>query len=570
MSSSFPPGGPQGPEYLEQGSGAPLPPEPKTRTRSRKPAVIAGGAIAALLLVGGGVWAATWYFGSGPQPAEALPASTLGYVSIDLDPSGQQKIEALKMLNKFPAIKDQLNLHADDDIRRKIFEEIQSSGQCKDLDYGKDIAPWLGDRMAVAAVDTGAKQPSPVVVVQVKDAEKADSGLAKLRDCGSSDGTGSADTTGGWSIDGDWAVIAESDSVAKKVADEAASGSLADDSAYQKWTGELGDPGVVTAYAAPAAGDWMANNYDQLQGMFSSSGTCMASSMPSAAPGSAAYSSELSCSDTGKGSGAAAPSDVTSALQDFKGMAATIRFANGAIELEGAGDPGKSPVGQVAAGSRGGDVVTTLPADTGVAIGIGLPHGWFSKIMDQMAAYAGTSGSQLMDQLSRESGLDLPQDAETLAGDSAALAVGGDLDPETLMNSGDASGLPVALKVEGDPKAIQVVLGKLAPMAGPEASVLESDTDGNMIAIGPDADYRSQVLAHGSLGDSAAFTDVVPEADKASVVYYVNFDAFDRVVSKLASDSPEVVDNVKPLGALGISAWVDGGTSHMLMKLTTD
>jgi hypothetical protein len=186
-----------------------------------------------------------------------------------------------------------------------------------------------------------------------------------------------------------------------------------------------------------------------------------------------------------------------------------------------------------------------------------------------MAASSGTSGADLMKQLSQESGLDLPQDAETLAGDSAALAVSGDFDPETLVNSGDLSSLPVALKVQGDPKAIEGVLGKLRPMAGAEGQLLDSDTAGTTIAVGPNADYRGEVLKPGHLGDSAEFQDVVPEADKAGVVYYVDFNSFDGVLSKLTGDSPQVVDNIKPLEALGISAWVDGGTSHMLLKLTT-
>ncbi|NYD41493.1 DUF3352 domain-containing protein [Nocardioides panaciterrulae] len=578
MSSSFPPGGPQGPEYLEQGGGAPLPPRPpRRRSRSRRPTLVAGGAIAALLVVGGGVWAATWYLGSGPQPAEALPASTLGYVSIDLDPSGQQKIEALKTLNKFPAIKDQLHLNADDDIRRRIFEEIQKSGDCKSLDYDKDIAPWLGDRMAVAAVDTGEKQPQPVVVLQVTDEAAADAGLAKLQACDSGADTSSgsdtgsdpgSDTgTGGWSIDGDWAVVAESDATAKKVADAAAADSLADDESYQRWTGELGDPGVLSMYAAPAAGGWMADNLSQMENMFGgSSGSCVASADPFSDSSGGSF-----CGDTGMSSNGSVPSDVADALKQFKGMAATVRFNDGALELEGAADPGETATsGQLGTGEGGDDVLATLPSDTAAAMGFGFEDGWFAKLVDRFASYSGMTGSDLMDQMSQSSGLDLPADAETLAGDSMALAVGGNIDPETIMNSSDGSNLPVAVKIKGDPDAIDGVLGKLAPRMGSAASALESDRSGDMIAIGPDADYRSQVLEHGGLGDTAAFKDVVPEAAKASVVYYVSFDAFDGLVSKLGADSPELVANVKPLRSLGVSAWVDGGVSRLLVKLTTD
>ena len=84
-----------------------------------------------LVAVGVGAWAAYNFLTTGPQPAEALPAKTLGYVSIDLDPSGGQKIEALQTLNKFPAFKDYVGINADDDLRKEIFSRIQDEAQLR-------------------------------------------------------------------------------------------------------------------------------------------------------------------------------------------------------------------------------------------------------------------------------------------------------------------------------------------------------------------------------------------------------------------------------------------------------
>ena len=39
------------------------------------------------------------------QAAEAIPADAVFYVGIDLDPSAEQKINALRFLNHFPAFK---------------------------------------------------------------------------------------------------------------------------------------------------------------------------------------------------------------------------------------------------------------------------------------------------------------------------------------------------------------------------------------------------------------------------------------------------------------------------------
>ena len=171
MTSPVPPAGSQpGPEYLEQGGGAPLAREPRSGGGGRRKAVLAGATVVGLAAVGAGAWAATSFFATGSQPAEALPASTIGYASIDLDPSGGQKIEAFRMLNKFPAYKDKIGLDADDDIKREIFDRIIAEAPCAGLEYEDDIEPWVGDRAAVAAVDTGEEEPVVAVVVQIKDA----------------------------------------------------------------------------------------------------------------------------------------------------------------------------------------------------------------------------------------------------------------------------------------------------------------------------------------------------------------------------------------------------------------
>ncbi|MBB6626326.1 DUF3352 domain-containing protein [Nocardioides sp. KIGAM211] len=564
-----PPTGPGQPEYLTQGGGAPWQPgaEPRTGGGGRK-ALIGGGALVGLALVGGGIWAATSFFGSGPQPAEALPDTTLGYVSVDLDPSGGQKIEAIRTLRKFPAFKDQIGLDTEDDLREKIFEQVQEGDACPDLDYADDIEPWLGDRAAVAAVDTGQEQPVPVFVVQVKDADQADAGLKKIQACagggddsvgGSSDSAGTG--TGGWAIEGDWAVVAETEEIAQGVADDAADASLADDEDYRKWTDEVGDAGIVNMYAAPAAGAFLAENLGGL-GMLTG-----ASSMSSCA---ASADGETACDDTG--SSTAAPSQVTDALKDFKGAAATIRFADGALELEVAGDPGFQQTGLYAS-DQGDDVLATLPEDTAAALGVGLQDGWFGEALDQVASYSGgeTSADELLAQLSEQSGLDLPDDAETLAGESFAVGISSDFDPEAFANGSGLSELPIAAKVKGDPAAIDDVLDKVRPQLGAdEQGTLDLDADGDVAAIGPNADYRAKVLADGGLGDSEVFQDVVPDADRASAILFVNFDAGDGWLVNLVGDDQEVADNLEPLSGFGISSWLEDDAAHALVRITTN
>lgn len=560
MSSTLPPDGPQGPEYLEHGSGSPLGHEATPRAAgSRKTVLVVAGATVALL-VGGGIWAWTSFLATGPQPAEALPASTIGYASIDLDPSAAQKIEAVTMLRKFPAFKDRIGLEADDDIRKKIFEEILQAGDCEGLDYADDVEPWIGARAAVAAVDTGDEQPTPVLVLQVTDAGKADEGLTRLQDCGAAqDGAPS----GGWAIAGEWAVIAETDKIAQGVADDGAKSSLADDADYQKWMGEVGDAGIMNLYAAPEAGQFLADNLGTMGFPFDntgSSGSCTATP-----------DGTETCVE-GSGTSPMVPSATTDALEEFQGMAATIRFDNGAVELEVAGDPGLSATSLYDT-DRGDDVLATLPDDTAAAIGVGFDDGWFSQMVDQMVAYSDgeVTADEMMSELASSSGLDLPGDAETLAGESVALALGSDFDLEKLVNSSDGSEMPVGAKVKGDPDAIESVLDKVRDRLGPGATTfLGTSSDGDMTAIGPNPDYRSQIVGQGTLGDSSVFQDVVREAERASAILFVNFEAGDGWLVDLAGGDPTIKENLEPLGGLGISAWQEDDTAHALLRLTTN
>ena len=93
------------------------------------------------------------FFASGPQPSEVLPSSTIGYASVDLDPSGGQKIEAFRMLDKFPAIKKELNgFDADDDLLEKVFSELEKD--CDGLELRRR-------RQAVAGLPLRSRRGRP-------------------------------------------------------------------------------------------------------------------------------------------------------------------------------------------------------------------------------------------------------------------------------------------------------------------------------------------------------------------------------------------------------------------------
>lgn len=505
------------------------------RGRGRRTGLLVAGAAVVAAAGGGAAWAALSFFSTGDQPAEALPASTIAYASIDLDPSGGQKIAALRTLSKFPAFDDVVGLDADDDVRKWIFEEFQGEAGCEDLDYDDDVAPWLGDRFAMAAVDAGGDTPAPVVVLQVDDEDAAEKGLQAIRECGGGE-------DGAWAVGDGWALIAETQEIVDGVAADAEDASLADDEDFQHWTGEAGDSGIVSMYAAPEAGAMLADELGSVG------------------------------DDLGMGSEEVVPDESVELLREFRGAAATVRFDDGGLELELAADAGGT--GSVAAGDRAGDLVGSLPEGTVAALGLSLGEGWFDELFDQISDATGESPEELIAQASDVLGLDLPDDAVTLAGEAVALAVDGDFDPEEWFDSigaseADPTGLGV--KILGDPDGIDDVLDKLrSAAAGQDGGVLDSDAGDDAVAIGPNADYRERLLSDRGLGDSDSFKRVVEHSDEAGVVLYVDFDAGDDWLVELAGDDADVRDNLAPLQALGLSAWLDGETSHAVLKITTD
>ena len=136
---------------------APYESEPDGGSGKRLP-VIVGVSVLVAGVLGAGAFAATKFLGGGAQPAQALPDSVIAYASIDIDPGASQKIEAIKMMRKFPELKKLIKVDAEDDIRKRIFDEAIKDSECKGkLSFDKDVEPWLGSRMAVGAADLGGK-----------------------------------------------------------------------------------------------------------------------------------------------------------------------------------------------------------------------------------------------------------------------------------------------------------------------------------------------------------------------------------------------------------------------------
>ncbi|WP_165821120.1 DUF3352 domain-containing protein [Nocardioides gansuensis] len=549
--SSTTPSGPGGPEFLEPTGGSPVGSSSRSGD-NRKRLLVLGGVVGLVAVGGAAAWAITSFVGTGAQPAEALPAGTLAYASVDLDPSGSQKIEAIRTLRKFPAFKDKINLDTDDDLRERFFEEMTSSGECEGLDYAEDVEPWLGNRLAVAGVDTGAEQPSPVVVVQISDAGAAEDGFRAIEEA-----CGNTDEPAGIAVEGDWAIVAETQEQADKVVELAGEGTLADDDDFTRWTGETGDAGILTMYASPEIGP-------ELLSLLEDTGVSPfgGSELGGIDPETGEFE------DVEPSASPSVPPEVQKSLEDFGGAAATLRFSDGSLELEFAADSGEQA--EIFADvDSGGEIVGSLPEGTIAAIGFGVPDGWVDMMAEQMASSLGQTKDELYAEASAQTGLDLPDDLEALVGDGLAVSLGEGIDPDAVMNGGPAE-LPIAIKIDGDEAEVEAVLEKLRPQLGEEADLLETATGDDYVVLGPNADYREKVAQEDGLEGSEAYQQVVEGADGAAAVMFVDFDADDNWLARVAQDDAELADNLEPLSALGITGWYEDRVSHGFVRLTTD
>jgi hypothetical protein len=584
---SMTPGGPaERPDYLDGSGPAQSAPDNDNKKRLiAVGAIVAGGAV-----VAGGAWAATSFFATGAQPAEALPASTVAYVSVDLDPSGGQKIEAIRTLRKFPGFTDNVDLQADDDLRERLFEEITSSGECEGLDYASDVEPWLGSRAAMAVIDLGQDEPTPVGVVQTTDGGKAEEGLATLVEtCGAGasegeEGDATSSDVGGWVVEGDWIVLAETKDIAQQVVDATDGSTLAADSSFQEWTGAAGDDGFMSVYV----GKGVTKYVEDLAGMGMMG-------MPGASLGGepgmlfdqecldeATTSEEIDAcftsdgdatgGDTSSTEAEAVPEEIQQMINDFDGAAATVRFDDGAVEVEYAMSDYNPDLTRFMGSEEGVDMISALPEDTVAAFGFALEEGWAEAMLDYVKTLAPDESASIDDQLAQfesETGLSFPEDLETLLGDGVTVSMGSGLDPDAVANGGPGE-VPVGIRIDGDADQIQAVLDKIAAQAGPEMAEFMQVSEGDGYAVlALQDDYRSALEGGGSLGDSATYSEVV-EADEAQSVLFVNFNADDDWLVRLAGDMPEVSENLEPLAALGVSGWVDDEVVHGLVKLTTD
>lgn len=556
--------GPTGPvEHLDShGEAHPVRRGPRAPgSRRRTPVLLAAAGALGLGVVGSAAGAAWWWFADGPQAAEALPGSVIGYVGLTLDPSGGQQLEALRTLERFPAISEELDVEDDEeavDVRRALGEALLESAPCDDLTYDRHLRPWLGDRAGLAALVVDDR-PQPVLAVESSDDAAAEEALVDLVACGAA-----GDPDAVFEVRDGWALLAPDQDVLDQVLADLEQGTLAEDEDFTRWTEEAGDPGLVTMYAAPEAGrvlldlvETIADPAYAAEGV----GGAVVDDGATVVPAVSSPAAEL-------------PDELTEAFEDFEGAGAQLRFRDGGLELELAGSAGEGEWSEALSGAAG-DLVAQLPSDTGLVYAYGLGEAW----VDPLFAYVesdptlGLRAGDLEELLRSELGLE-GADLEAALGDSAALVVGTDIDLDAVV-AGDVSSIPVALLSSGEETAVQRVVDALDPLLGGGADLLGVSTGEGRVAVGADPAWTSQVVEDGDFAQRESVRDVLPRLEDSAAVTYLDLDALARLLvedmESLGEDTTEIAENLEPLAAFGTSSRIDeDGVVRGLLRLSTD
>ncbi|ONI69708.1 hypothetical protein BWI15_24490 [Kribbella sp. ALI-6-A] len=451
-------------------------PEPRKKRGKLIPLV----AVLAVLAVigGGGLFAYARLNGGGGQPAEVLPGTAVAYARIDLNPSAGQRVAALRYLTKFPSAKERIGLTSDnDDLRQKLFELIkkEAGDDLADVDFEKDVKPWLGDRAGLAALPPSGdrKAPDVVVAVQVKNEGKANAGLDKL--------FAKEDEKPGRVFTDGYVLLGDNQRIVDAAASTAKDSPLSKNAKFDGDMSALGEQGFASFWADTA--------------------------------GLALLADQRMTEDQRK----AVPAGS---------MAAALRFDANFVELKGVV---RSDDAVKVGAADAGDLLAQLPESS--AGGLALSGG--SDVVDTAWAQLKKSSGLNLDDLTRdftaEYGLTLPDDLKTLLGKNFAVAVDRDRD----------DGPKIAVRTETDPAKAGVVVDKamkvLRTRTGANIPVQRAQDDDTLV-VATDQSYADQVLEGGNLGQSESFKQAIPDSKGAVLAGFVDFEAMASLSEELKSN----------------------------------
>jgi len=493
----------------------------------RVPWLVAGGAgLLVLGLVAGVTYGVGALSGGGSQPETALPGGAFAFVKVDLDPSAGQKIDGFRFLRQFPALRDKLG---GDDLRKVVFEEVAEGAGWQDVDFDSEVAPWLGQRVAVAAYPPPggggeASEPGVVVAVAVTDADGARQGLAKL--AAAEEGSGRAGGRLGFFVTGDYALLSESQDLADRAAKDAAGSTLAEDSDFAGDLADIGD-GVLTAWLDAGR---MTDSLGLAAGGLGLMGA--PTGLVGGVTGRSTYVARFDGPDA---------FELTGRVRD----ADTAGWATHPVR--GLGE---------------------LPASSVVAVGVDdgdeLVSRAFASIQKSMAAGAAGTAMPDFDEMVREGerelGIELPEDIAALVGYDMVAALDG--------TDGDEIG--VGARVSTDVARAERVLDAVTKASGGDLP-LERRRVGDELVVASTPAQAGRLASVGTLGEKPVFSRALPDLGGAHLAVWVDVQGLASAIfggfgSESAGEMDETDANLAPIEGVGVTV-VSGAEGSAIFRL---
>lgn len=485
--------------------------------------LIAIAAVMALIL-GGGAFALTRAMGGGgDRPASAMPAGTVAYLQLDIDPAAGQKVAALKFFSDIDS--EEMQALRDGDIKREVFELLTEEDEALlgELDYAEDVEPWLGDRVGLGMLDNGeATEPTPLVAIQVTDEGAAEEALDKIDQ-----------DEAAWYFHGDYVVITTAEQAEAAKSDTEA-GNLADQEYFVEDLEALGEQGLMSGWMDLAATSQLSQR-------------ALESDLGDMAPGmdSLYLGSEFGSLSEGR-------------------AAMTVRFGDDGVEM--AANSYGTPLEGLETSADTPRLVNDLPGDT-VAV-LSMEHGdqIVDLLWDQVSAIAPEELAQATEEAAAQ-GFELPGDLKVLLGDSMTISAGAGI-AEAIETGSDQ--FPVGYRAHTDTERAEALIEMLLSSSGMESETdIAYRSDDGVLSIAATQEYVDQLADSDGLGSADLFGRAVPEAEDAQSVMYVDFNAFEE--SYLSQMEGDERDALEKLAAVGVSTSIDeDGNGSFQLKVITD
>jgi hypothetical protein len=493
-------------------SGSPGP--ARSPRRSSKVPILAAVGVVAAIALGGGAFAYSKLASTGAQPDTVIPASAVGFVRVDLDPSAGQKIAAVRFLDKLPAVKRAQD--AGGDPRESLWKSItQQDKALSGVSYETDIKPWLGSRAAAAvlAQSTAKDKPAVMFALAVTDEAKARESLTSIL---AKKGVTDTDVT----MKSGYAILTEKGTTSIVMA-EIDKGSIATNQTYLSDANALGDLGIASVWVDAGA----------VKG--ASWADALAKSTPS--------------------------SNMNANLDQLKGrVMAALRFDANYLEVAGIT---RGAAVQLPSGATGGEVAS-LPADTVAAMSIA---GLDAALKDNWPALSSNFSARDIANVEDQLGITLPDDLALLLGRSFTVALP---DQDWSRFSKDPR---VGLKVvTTDGARAESIIAKMLDQAGGASSIATSRRD-NTIYLATNPSYLDSLSQTGTLGSSETFKLAVADGQTAQSAIFVDLDKVEGNYLKDIPEANEYKSALEAIRAVGFSTRATGpGDASFAMRLVAN